>query len=106
MIRTTQPDDVRGWDAVFKYLRLPGCQNQFRCGISLGSLTHLAVRTVINPFPLTVRDRKRSRARAREYRCTSSCPRASSRNRESRVPFQPVLLKSSYIAGEALLRDT
>src|SRR5229473_3820056 len=58
MIRTTQPDDVRGWDAVFKYLRLPGCQNQFRCGISLGSLTHLGVRTVINPFPLTVRDRK------------------------------------------------
>jgi hypothetical protein len=41
MIRTTQPDHVRGCDAVFKYLRLPGCQSQLRCGISLGSLTHL-----------------------------------------------------------------
>src|SRR5258708_9197590 len=58
MIRTTQPDDVCGWDAVFKYLRLSRCQNQFRCGISLGSLTHLGVRTVIHPLCLSVRDGK------------------------------------------------
>src|SRR5260370_23910897 len=54
MMRTTQPNHTRGWNAVFKRLRLAFCQSRQRRGIDLGRLTHLGICAVINPVPLTV----------------------------------------------------
>src|ERR1022692_884161 len=58
MMSTKKPKNACGREAIFKHLRLVFRQRCQGCGINLGSLKHVGVRVVIDPFPLTVRDRK------------------------------------------------
>src|SRR5690242_2056119 len=58
MMRSGYPHYMSGWYTVFKCLRLAFYQRCQRCGVSIGRLAHPGVGVVIDPFPLTVTDRK------------------------------------------------
>src|SRR5690242_5884750 len=74
MMRSGYPHYMSGWYTVFKCLRLAFYQRCQRCGVSIGRLAHLGVGVVIDPFPLTVTDRKNGKRTKLNSAPAIECP--------------------------------